>query len=419
MSARRGSLVASTARRALRRGLLGLAAAPVSIAACLVVADAVRKHRHQDRSSFRNPGTATLDVADSTLTVYTFGEDLYRDMLAAIRGARQSILFETYIWKSDQVGQEFKDALDDAAERGVDVYVIYDRIGNLVVHPDFYTFHADVNVLRFPVLRPHIQAGNIPSGGLDHRKVMVVDGEIGFVGGYNIGNLYATEWRDTHLRIVGPNVWELRRTFADFWNRHRHPTDAPSIPPTGPGLWEPRIRAVNNVPASLSFPIRALYLNAINRASERIFITMGYFIPDRQILEGLEEASRRGVDVRVLLPERSNHVVADWLAHGFFAEMLDAGITVLLYETAMVHAKTATIDGQWTTIGSANIDRLSFTGNYEVNVEIFNPDLARAMERIFAIDSESCRVLTAEEWEERPVAARLSESILVPLRPLM
>lgn len=418
MSARRRKLV-STAKTVLGRGLLGFAATQMAIVAGLIITDTVRKRYQKDPSSFPNPGMSTVDVADSTLTIYTFGEDLYRDMLTAIRGAKKSILFENYIWKGDQVGQEFRDALGEAAERGVDVYVIYDRTANLVVRPSFYTFHPDINLLRFPLLGPILLRGKIPSGGLDHRKVMVVDEEIGFVGGYNIGSLYATQWRDTHLRIVGPNVWELRQAFVTFWNRHRHPEEAPHIPPTSTAVWEPRIRAVNNVPITLAFPIRAVYLNAINRASKHIFITMGYFIPDQDILDGLKEAARRGVDVRVLLPERSNHVVADWLARGFFSEMLDAGITIVLYQSAMVHAKTATIDGQWTTIGSANIDRLSLTGNYEVNVEIFDPDLARAMERIFAIDSESCRVLTTEEWNSRHVAARFSESVLAPLRPLL
>lgn len=419
MSARTNRHLVSTARTVLRRGAIGLAATQVALVAGLITADAIRSRLQPDSPGYRNPGTSTVDVADSSLTVYTLGDDLYRDMLAAIRSARQSIFFESYIWKGDEVGQAFRDALGEAAERGVDVYVIYDRIANLVVRPSFFRFHPDIHLLRFPMLRPNLRSGLIPSFGLDHRKAVVVDHEIGFVGGYNIGSLYATEWRDTHLRITGPNVWELRQSFVGFWNRHHDPKRSPSIPAASAGIWESRIRAVNNVPAGLAFPIRSLYLNAINRASERICITMGYFIPDREILEGLKEASRRGVDVRVLLPERSNHVVADWLARGSFTEMLESGITILLYRSAMVHAKTATIDGQWTTIGSANIDSLSFTGNYEVNMEIFDPALAGAMERIFAIDSESCRVLTLEEWKGRHVAARLSEGILAPLRPLL
>lgn len=419
MSARTSRPLASAARTVLRRGAVGLVATQAALVTGLITADAIRSRLHPDPPGYRNPGTSTVDVAESSLTVYTFGEDLYRDMLAAIRGARRSILFESYIWKGDEIGQEFRDALGEAAARGVDVHVIYDRIANLVVRPSFFRFHPDIHLLRFPMLRPNLRSGIIPSFGLDHRKALVVDDEIGFVGGYNIGSLYATQWRDTHLRITGPNVWELRQSFVGFWNRHHDPKRTPPISGAGAGVWESRIRAVNNVPAGFAFPIRSLYLDAIHRASERIYLTMGYFLPDREILDALTEASRRGVDVRVLLPERSNHVVADWLARGSFTQMLEADITILLYRSAMVHAKTATIDGQWTTIGSANIDSLSFTGNYEVNMEIFDPALAATMEQIFAVDSESCRVLTLQEWEGRPVAARLSESILAPLRPLL
>lgn len=418
MSARTSRSLISTARTVLRRGAVGLVATQAALVAGLITADAIRSRVRPAPPSYRNPGTSTVDVAESSLTVYTFGEDLYRDMLATIRGARTTILFESYIWKGDEIGREFRDALGEAAQRGVDVYIIYDRAANLVVRPSFFRFHPDIHLLRFPMPRPNLRAGIVPSLGLDHRKTMVVDDEIGFVGGYNIGSLYATQWRDTHLRITGPNVWELRQSFISFWNRHHDPKRSSPIA-AGAGVWESRIRAVNNVPAGFAFPIRSVYLDAIHRASQRISITMGYFIPDREILEALKEASRRGVDVRVLLPERSNHVVADWLARGSFAEMLEAGITILLYRSAMVHAKTATIDGQWTTIGSANIDSLSLTGNYEVNMEIFDPALAATMEQIFAIDSESCRVLTLEEWEGRHVAARLSETLLAPLRPLL
>lgn len=176
---------------------------------------------------------------------------------------------------------------------------------------------------------------------------------------------------------------------------------------------------MNNLPSSLVYPIRGMYLDAIDRAGKHIFITTAYFIPDRQILEALLRASRRGVDVRVILPEFSNHVLSDWLSRGFYTSLLENGVTVLLYQHAMIHAKTATIDGEWSTIGTANIDRLSLTGNYEINLEIINSDLADSMEKIFEIDSGNSRILSLEEWRRRHVVARFSETILAPWRPLL
>jgi hypothetical protein len=138
-----------------------------------------------------------------------------------------------------------------------------------------------------------------------------------------------------------------------------------------------------------------------------------------EIRSALLAASHRGVDVRILLPERSNHVVADWLSRGFYGPLLRGGVRLFLYQAAMVHAKTATIDGAWTTIGTANIDRLSLTGNYGINVEFFDADLAKTMEEVFRLDCTNARELTEAEWSRRAFMARFCESVLAPLRPLL
>src|SRR5690625_346194 len=402
----------------LGRFVLAVLTAQLSIAATLIGWDAMVRRRRAKRESVRTTDPVELPVADSTTTTYTYGEDLYAAMLEAIAGAQKQILLESYIWKGDSYGERFRQALIDASNRGVEVFVIYDGFANLVVRRSFYDFPAPIHVMRYPAVRAGLIALNIRKSGRDHRKILVVDDHIGFVGGYNIGDVYATEWRDTHLRIVGPSAWELRNAFVDFWNTQRG-TDHPALLDHGSDFWEPRIRAAVNAPAHMVFPIRGLYLAAIDRARHRIYITQGYFIPDREILEALLAAAGRGVDVRVLVPEVSNHVVADWLSRGLYTTLLRGGVTIWLYQGAMVHAKTATIDGAWTTIGTANIDRLSLTGNYEINVEIYDEGLAEEMERIFARDLANCRQLTLDEWKRRHVVARFSEAVLRPMRPLL
>lgn len=401
-----------------RRAFLALVSAQAVVIAGLVGLDAYQKRRRTKRDGFPQPGTFNTRIAETDITVYTFGEDLYDAMIAAIDAAEHQVLLETYIWKGDAVGARFRDAVNRAAERGVKVFVIYDSFANLVVNPLFYSFHPLVNVYRFPVLRPSVVFTNIRGTGLDHRKVLVVDDVVGFVGGYNIGSLYATKWRDTHLEVRGASVWELREAFVGLWNLRSFPRRT-ELPDMSASFWEPRIRAVNNIPAHLVFPIRGVYLDAINRAQRHIFITTAYFIPDRQILDALLRASRRGVDVRVILPEESNHVVSDWLSRGFYSSLIQAGVRILLYQNSMIHAKTATVDGRWSTVGTANIDRLSLTGNYEINFEIFDDDLAGIMETIFEVDSSNSRILTKEEWDSRHVVARVSELILAPLRPFL
>ncbi|THJ68036.1 phosphatidylserine/phosphatidylglycerophosphate/cardiolipin synthase family protein [Arthrobacter echini] len=406
------------ARVTIRRAALALVSAQGVVIVGVVAVDAYQKRQRTKREGFPQPGTFGTTIGDTRTTVYTYGEDLFDAMIEAIDRAEHQVLLETYIWKGDAVGTRFRDAVNRAAERGVKVFVIYDGFANLVVNPFFYSWHPEVNAYRFPVLRPSILFTNIRGTGLDHRKLLVVDDEVGFIGGYNIGSLYATRWRDTHLEVHGPTVWDLREAFVNFWNLRAKPGRA-ELPDLSATFWEPRIRAVNNVPANLVFPIRGVYLDAINRAQRHIFMTTAYFIPDRQILDALLRASRRGVDVRVLLPEDSNHVISDWLSRGFYSSLIGAGVQILLYQNSMIHAKTATVDGQWSTVGTANIDRLSLTGNYEINLEIFDRDLAAIMERIFDVDSSNSRVLTKEEWDRRHFVARVSEFILAPLRPFL
>ena len=148
-------------------------------------------------------------------------------------------------------------------------------------------------------------------------------------------------------------------------------------------------------------------------------MTSAYFIPDQSFVDALRDAAHRGVDVRLLVPLKSNHIVADWISQGYYGEMLDAGIKVFRFQGAMVHAKTATIDGAWSTVGTANIDRLSMTGNYEINVEVFNADVAKQMEDLFAVDSSNTIELSLPDWQRRHAMVKFSETVLAPLRPLL
>jgi cardiolipin synthase len=405
-------------RRVALRAALTAVAVPVVTGLAIMAGERLRRHRHPLDAPFPTAPPSDAKVGKTTTTMYTSGHDLYDAMLEAIRGARHHVFLETYIWKNDEVGQSFKDALVDAAARGVSVFVVYDGFANLVVPPSFFRFPPDVRVLRFPVLRPGILWGGIRYSGRDHRKLLVVDDEVGFVGGYNLGSLYAAHWRDTHLRLEGPAVWELRNSFVDFWNRWRRP-GLPVLQDVGSTAWLPQLRAARNAPSDLVFPIRGIYLDAIDRATSHVHITQAYFIPDREILAALLAAARRGVDVRVLVPERSNHVVADWLARGHYSTLLRGGVRIFLYQGAMIHAKTATIDGRWSTVGTANIDRLSLTGNYEINLEIVDRGVARTLGDVFAMDLGNSRELTLAAWERRPTFQKVGERLVAPLGPLL
>jgi cardiolipin synthase len=405
----------------LRRTLLTIVGAQIAIAIGMSLVDSYRR-RGKKPKPFPVSAPQTVTISDGSVTTYTYGKDLYADMLAAIDGAKRQILFETYIWKGDETGERFKAALAAAADRGVEVYCIYDGFANLVVSPVFKRFPANMKVLRYPVYSAGWRFFDLRRYGRDHRKILVVDDDTGFVGGYNVGSAYETEWRDTHFRITGAGVWDLKRAFADFWNLNRRrrlrSSERPLLLETA-STWEPRIRFQRNVPRLWMFPIRAMYIEAINRASKNVWITTAYFLPDQDFVDAMKDAARRGVDVRLLLPLKSNHIVADWISRGYFSQLLEAGVRVLRYRDAMVHAKTATVDGTWTTVGTANIDRLSLQGNYEINVEVIDESLAKALEEIFILDEANCLPLTRGEWEARDLHRKFTEYVLAPLRPLL
>lgn len=404
--------------RTAAHAVVGAVALQAATIASLVGYDAVKKHYRKARSGFPRPGHYGADVAGSDMEVFTFGAELYDDMIAAIDAAERTVYLETYLWKGDDYGRRFRDALNRAGARGVDVKVIYDGVGNLVVDPRFYRFGPGVQAFRFPVIRPQLLVTPLRSSGLTHRKLLIVDDEHSYIGGYNLGSTYATEWRDTHLKISGVDTWLLRQTFVSTWNMIAAKRFEP-IERLNPVEWESRLRVLSNMPMRRVYPIRNMYLQAIDQASDHIYISTAYFIPDQQILDALIRAQNRGVDVRLMFPADSNHVLADWASRGFFSQLLREGITVLLYKDAMIHAKTATIDGAWSTIGTANIDRLSLGFNYEVNIEIVDHDLAAVMERVFEFDSDNCHRLTKQEWDARHPLAWVGEMALAPFRPLL
>ncbi len=393
-------------------------ASTLSAAATVIVADQVTRRHRQRTARFPHLPPQHVDVHGTSATVYTYGADVYRDMLDAIRSAKTSVYLESYIWKNDVVGVEFKDAVIDAAQRGVEVYLIFDSFANLVVPRSFFAFPKNIHVFAYPMIRPQVLFLDIKYTGRDHRKILVVDEEIGFVGGFNIGTTYATQWRDTHLKLTGPGVWELTSAFVTFWN-HNRPEQLPIIEPQATPDWLPRIQTAENAPIRQVYPVRNIYLSAIRRATHHIYLTQAYFIPDKVFVQDLLDAAARGVDVRIVVPEASNHVIADWLSRGLYSTLMRGGVTIWLFRNAMVHAKTATVDGIWTTIGTANIDRLSLQGNYEINMSIYDRDLAQTMEKVFSMDLGNCRRLDLDEWESRPLINRIGEALLAPLRPLL
>lgn len=393
-----------------------LVAFEAALAGVVVAVDRSKRHG-QPRGDFPREERPELAVGDSRLKLYTDYETLYEAMLAEIEQAESHVFVETFIWQADEVGQRFVKALSRKAREGVEVYAVFDGLANLGQPESFKKFPEEINELHFRPFAGPVRAADPRNALRDHRKTLVVDGRVAFVGGFNIGKLY-TRWRDTHLRVVGPEAREVESAFVDFWNLHCTP-NLPELEPVRERSWNPALTLHLNNPSLGAVPIRDMLLRNIDRAQKRVYLTTGYLILGPRFRARLINAVRRGVDVQILFPEKSNHALVDRLARHHFSELLDAGVRIFAYDGRfMIHAKTVTIDGMWSTVGSANIDSLSLFALYENNLEIYDADFAGQLETTFELDKTNAEEITPDSWARRPLSDKVLERALSPLRPL-
>ena len=364
-------------------------------------------------------------VAGNKVELLIDGPATYDAMFAAIEGAQNHINMETYIIEDDEIGQRFSALLIAKQQSGVQVNLMYDSVGSLATPKTFFApmKESGVNVLEFNPVNPLVARKGWQVNQRDHRKLLIVDGQIVFVGGINISSVYSSgsfggsrnidgtqPWRDTHLRLTGPVVGEFQKLFMDAWNNQVGPPLATLdyFPDTGsPG--KEVVRAIGSSPEEAYSQIYATLLSAINSAETQVFLTNAYFVPDPQLLTALKEAVQRGVDVRLLLPGKTDSALVFYASRSYYDEMLSAGVKIYERQDALLHAKTALIDGVWSTIGSTNLDWRSFTNNHEVNAVLLGQEFGAQMQAMFEKDLESSRLITLETWRKRSLAARIME----------
>jgi cardiolipin synthase A/B len=368
-------------------------------------------------------------IAGNKVTLLFDGPATMREMMAAVRGATSTINLETYIFDQDQIGNGFADLLIEKRRQGVVVNVMYDSVGALGTPQAFFDRMkaAGINVLAFNPVNPAARPGKWELNNRDHRKVLVVDGKIGFTGGINISSTYANSsffrsrqapdkngtqkvgWRDTHVKIEGPAVANLQYAFINNWVSQQAGELAPAnyFPPIA-AQGDKIVRVLASEPDRDSSIYKAL-LVAIAEAKKSIHITAAYFVPDQQVIDALRAAARRGVDVKLVLPGVSDHSLVFHAGQSYYESLLEAGVQIYQLKVAILHAKTAVIDSAWSTIGSANIDRRSFMHNYELNVVVMDPAFGRDMESAFKEDLDDSKQVTREQWQHRPVSDRIKE----------
>lgn len=349
--------------------------------------------------------TAEVTVGPTRVALLKDGRQTYPAMLEAIANARRTICLETYVFRDDTTGLRFVHALIERANAGVEVLVMYDHWGSeLAVETLAHLAEAGVKVLGFRPVR-FATLGRVVARlrRRNHRKSLIVDGEVGFTGGLNIANDYADPalggggWRDTHVRVVGPTAMELELLFLETWRRQKGPAfDKSKFVRTPPANCA-RIRVVGNDFARDTKAIRREYTQAFTSARERIFLTHAYFLPPARMLKDLMAAARRGVRVAVILAATTDVQLVLWGARWLYPRLLRAGIEVWEWkEGRVLHAKTAVVDGLWSTVGSSNLDPLSLRQNLEVNAVIVDETFGSALEGLFEDDLSRCERVTAQ-----------------------
>jgi len=366
-------------------------------------------------------------VAGNRVELLRDGAEAYPAMLAAIRGAERQVLFEMYWFDSDRTGREFATALGEAAARGVEVAVIYDAVGSIGVSPGQFDemARAGAKVILYNPLSPW--AARFRLGRLtrrDHRKILTVDGRIGFTGGINIADAWVAldeqgggGWRDDMVRVEGPAVKDMADCTRTIWRRSGGAPLQTSLPiSAAAGAMSVRTLC-EGYPGKRQ--ISHEYVARIYRARERIFIRNAYFVPDWPTRTALRRAARRGVDVRILMPGQSDVEIVRHASRATWGSLLRSGVKLFEWEPTILHAKSAVIDGLWSTVGTYNFDYLSLRTNLEVNVAVEDAAFGAEMERSFELDLASSREVDRESFRFRPLGERLFEWIAYRFRRLL
>lgn len=367
-------------------------------------------------------GDATLH-AGNEVELFHVGVEAMDAMVEAIAEARREVLVESYIFRDDDTGIRFQGELQRAAARGATVRVLADAFGSWRTHGKFWRELAASGVA--------VRLYNRPLNTLwwqpfrDHRKILVVDRTTAFTGGMNIADEYGsstrprhTVWRDTHMRVAGPAALEMAAVFAEGWERaggERLLLDDTVAPEPG------------NVEVMIQDAIRgrghhemvAVLAALLGAARERVWMTTAYFVPGRRGAEVIASVARRGVDVRLLVPGHSDVSLARHAGHAHFRPLLEAGVRVFEYQSAILHAKTLVADGDVSVVGSANMDLRSYRFNAECNLVLFDEEVGSALEDQFRADMEASREITLAEWHRRPLGHRLLDAGAYLLGPLL
>ncbi|WP_329905353.1 cardiolipin synthase [Porphyromonas pogonae] len=368
-------------------------------------------------------------LADN-IRIYSWGTEMFTDLFKDIENAHSHIHIESYIFEDDELTKRLSDVLIRKVQEGVRVRIIFDHVGSWHVPNNYWRYLKKNGIQVYPFMPVAFPFFTSSVNYRNHRKIIVIDGIIGYVGGMNIAQRYISGnkmgvWRDSHFRISGPAIAAMQTTFLIDW--YVVSRKVVSVDKSYPEKWQLPIEETNTIkmqfipggPVAEWRSIAQVITNAIARAKKRIYIETPYFLPTESLNNAIITAALAGVDVQLIIPKNSDTPVAQVASNSYFARLLTAGVKINLYEAGFLHSKLLMVDGEISSIGSANMDFRSLEHNFEFNAIVYDKEFTRRMEEVFLQDLSHCHTLSQEEWLGRCWIHRAKESLGRIFSPLL
>lgn len=364
---------------------------------------------------------------DNDIEVFTDGHQKFESLLRAIEGATDHIHLEYYIIRPDVLGRRLMNALIAKAQAGITVRLLYDAVGSAWTPQSFFDPLRTAGGLVAKFFPSRIPYVNFRMNNRNHRKLAIIDGRVGYIGGFNIGDEYLGlnkrfgAWRDTHLLVRGSAILEMQGIFLLDWNAA---SDYAFEPDARYFVVERHagnvgMQVVSSGPDSAWEQIRNAYIKMIYAGKRSVYIQTPYFVPDESLATALKTAALSGIDVRIMMPGKPDHKWVYWASKFYLGELLNSGVKCYLYNAGFLHAKTVVVDGRVASVGTANIDIRSFKLNFEVNAIIYDTGTSTKLMETFELDMANCTELTLDGYRKRPRISRIAESCARLLSPIL
>ena len=387
--------------------------------------DFSKNYQSMIQMNYNHSGAIYTD--GNKVKTYTNGEDKFRDLFYDIRAAKKFIHIEYYIFRFDDLGIALIEELKNKVLEGVEVRFLVDGMGSKSIKKKEIKYMESLGIkfyIFFPGILPHV---NTRINFRNHRKIVVIDGEVGYVGGFNVGNEYVNRgkqfefWRDTHIRIEGEGINELNKRFLLDWDyaSDEKIEDMSKYFVEHEPKGDVAMQIISSGPDHMEEYIKNSYMKIINDSKKYVYIQTPYLVPDSSVMEAIKIAALSGVDVRIMVPDKPDHFFMEWILSANIGILIEYGVKIYRYQKGFIHAKTIVSDGKIFSVGTANLDIRSFKLNFEINAFIYDEKISKEQEKIFYEDQKLCRLVVKDDYEKRSRNLKIKESIIRLIAPIL